>query len=85
MGEQGIAENLALGAQLVNCAPETDGVPKDDGRDGEIEAGGSVSLIFESAVADFAEAMKKHRSGESVARLAFVETGPSRTEAPTAC
>ncbi len=33
MGKQGIAEILALGAQLVNCAPEIDGVPKDDGRD----------------------------------------------------
>jgi len=32
---------------------EIDRIPKDDGGDDEIEAGGSVALIFEGAVADF--------------------------------
>ena len=75
MGKQNIADNLTLSAQLVNGAPEIDGVPEDDGRNGEIEPGSPIPLIFESAVADFAEAMKEHRPGERVARLALVETG----------
>jgi len=42
---------------------------------GEIEASGAVALVFEGAVADFADTMEEQRSRESVARLAFVETG----------
>ena len=38
MSKQGIADDLALGAQLVNGAPKIDGIPEDDGCDGEIEA-----------------------------------------------
>ncbi len=52
---------------------EINGVPEDDGRDGEIEAGSHVSLTFEGPVTNFAEAMKEHRSGERVACLALVE------------
>jgi len=31
MGEQGIVDDLALGAQLIDGAPEIDGVPEGDG------------------------------------------------------
>ena len=75
VGEQLIADDLAAGTQLVNGAPEIDGVPEDDGRNGQIEAGSPVSLIFESSVADFSETMKEHRPGERVARFALVEAG----------
>ena len=75
MGKRIVADNLTLGAQLGKSAPEIDGVPEDDSRDGEIEARGPVSLIFEGAVADFAETVKEHRPGERVARLALVEPG----------
>ena len=38
MGKQIAADNLTLGAQFGNSAPEINGVPEDDSRDGEIEA-----------------------------------------------
>ena len=75
MGKQIVADNLTLGAQFGNSAPEINGVPEDDSRDGEIEARSPVSLIFEGAVTDFAETVKEHRPGEGVARLALVEPG----------
>src|SRR5208282_2253406 len=55
MGKQGIVDDFALRAQLINGAPEIKGVPEGDGRDGKIEPGSPVSLIFEGAVTDFAE------------------------------
>ncbi len=64
MGEQGVVDDLALGAQLIDGAAEIDGIPEGDGRDGEIEPGSPVSLIFEGAVTDFAEAVKEHGPGE---------------------
>ena len=69
MGKQIVADNLTLGAQFGNSAPEINGVPEDDSRDGEIEARSPVSLIFEGAVKDFTETVKEHRPGECVARL----------------
>ena len=71
MGKQLIADDLAAGTQLVNGAPEIDGVPEDDSRDGQIEPGSPVPLIFKSAVADFAEAMKEHRPGERVVGMSL--------------
>jgi hypothetical protein len=50
MSKQGIADDLALRTQLIDGAPKIDGIPEDDGRDGEIEARGPVSLIFKSPV-----------------------------------
>jgi hypothetical protein len=77
MGEQLVADNLPLEAQFGNGAAEIDGVPEDDSRDGEIEARRPVSLVFERPVPDFAEAMKEHRPGERVARLALVDSRPA--------
>ena len=75
MGKQKIADNLTLSAQFGNGAPEIDGVPEDDGRYGEIEAGSPVPLVLKSPVTDFTKAMKEHRSGERVTGLALVEPG----------
>jgi hypothetical protein len=61
--------------QFGHGATEIDGIPEDHGRDGEVEAGSPISLIFEGAVTDFAEAMKEYRPGERVASLTFVESG----------
>jgi hypothetical protein len=44
-------------AQNIGGAFEVPGVPENDRRDDEIEAGGAVLLIFVCAVADFAEPM----------------------------
>jgi hypothetical protein len=46
VGEQLIADNFPLGTQLGNGATEIDGVPEDDGGNGEIEVRRPVSLIF---------------------------------------
>jgi len=66
-------------AQNIDGAFQISGVPKDDGRDDEIEAGGAVLLIFVRAVADFAEPMDEDRQRETVAGFAFVEllAGPA--------
>ena len=73
MGEQIVTDPFAAGAQFSNGVAEINRIPKDDGRDDEIEARCSIALIFEGAVADFAKAMKEHRPGERVARLSLVE------------
>ena len=50
MGEQLVRQRFALSTELCNGAAEVDGVPEDDGHDREVEAGGTVALIFEGAV-----------------------------------
>lgn len=52
MGEQLVGQSFALGAKLGNGVAEVDGVPEDDGGDREVEAGGTVALVFEGAVPD---------------------------------
>ena len=52
---------------------EIDGVPENDGGNGEVEAGGAIALVLEGPIADFAEAMEEHGPLESVVRLAFIE------------
>ena len=83
LGKQKIADNLTLSAPFGNGVPEIDGVPEDDGRHSEIEAGSPVPLVLESLITDFAEAMKEHRPGERVARLALIgvcsRNGQNRT------
>jgi hypothetical protein len=50
---------ISVGAQFGNSAPEINGVPEDDSRDGEIEARSPVPLIFEGEVTDFAETVEE--------------------------
>ena len=78
MGQHGSGYVFEL-AQNIDGAFQISGVPKDDGRDDEIEAGGAVLLIFVRAVADFAEPMDEDRPRETVAGFAFVEllAGPA--------
>jgi hypothetical protein len=64
-----------LGAKLGNGATEVDGVPEDEGSDRKVEAGGTVALVFEGAVADLAVTMEKQGAGERVSGLALVEPG----------
>ena len=75
VGEKLIGNGFAARAQLADGAAEIDGVPEDDGGDGEIEAGSAIALIFEGPIADFAETMEEHGARQGVARLAFVEAG----------
>lgn len=74
-GDKVILDGFATRAQIIDGAAEIDGVPKDDGGHGEIEAGSAVTLVFKSAIADFPETMEEHSARERVAGLAFVESG----------
>ena len=75
VGEQLIGQSFGLGAKLGNGVAEVDGVPEDDGGDREVEAGGTVELVFEGAVPNLAVTMKKQGAGERVSGLALVEPG----------
>src|SRR5271157_5088085 len=77
MSKKLVGDGFGFGAQaqFVDGAAEIDSVPENDGGDGEIEAGGAVTLVLESPVTDFAEAMKEHGTLEGVVRLALVEPG----------
>ena len=75
MGEKLIRDDFATRAQFVDGATEIDGIPEDDGGDGEIETGGAVALILEGPIADFAEAVKEYGARERIARLTLIETG----------
>lgn len=75
MREKIIRDNFAARAQFVDGAAEINRVPEDDCGDGEVEAGCAIALIFEGAVADFAEAVEEDRPLEGMVRLALVEAG----------
>ena len=75
VGEQLIGRSFGLGAKLSDGVLEVDGVPEDDGGDREVEAGGTVALVFEGAVPDLAVSMEKQGAGERVSGLAFIESG----------
>ena len=75
MGEQLIGRSFGLGPKLGDGVVEVVGVPEDDGGDREVEAGGTVALVFEGAVPDLAVAMEKQGAGERVPGLALVEPG----------
>jgi hypothetical protein len=60
---------------VVNGATEINGVPEDDGRDGEIETGSSIPLTFEGAITHFAEPMEEYGAGKSVSRFALFRAG----------
>ena len=75
MGEKLVGNGFAARAKFIDGAAEIDGVPKNDGGDGEVEAGSAVALIFEGAVADFAEPMEEYGARERIPRFALVESG----------
>jgi hypothetical protein len=53
-------------------------VPEDDGGDQQIEAGRPEKLVFESAVAQFAEAVEEDGARKGVAGFPFVKAGCPR-------
>ena len=63
VGEQLIGRSFGLGAKLGDGVGEVDGVPEDDGGDREVEAGGTVALVFEGAVPDLPVTMDKQGAG----------------------
>jgi len=73
VSEKLVGSDFAARVQPADGAAEIDGVPEDDSGYREIEAGSAVVLVFESPVADFAEAMKEHSAREGVSRFTLVE------------
>src|SRR3954454_23541642 len=64
---------------LAHCsdrAAQIAGVPQDDGRDEEIEAGSAVLLVLVGAVADFAEPMNEDGTRQAVTCLALICSEP---------
>ena len=59
MGEEIVGDGLAAGAQLSHGPAEIDGVPEDDGGDGQVQPRGTVALILEGAVSDFSMAVEE--------------------------
>jgi len=66
MGEQVIGNVLGL-AQGGDGAVQIAGIPKSDGGDEDVEPAGPMLLVFEGAVADFAEPMNEDRARQAVA------------------
>ena len=50
MSQEFVGNGLARRSQMVCGAPKVHGVPVDDRRSDEIEAGGAIGLVFECAV-----------------------------------
>ena len=72
VNKQIIGDVLRL-TQRGDGALEVSRVPKDDRGDKEVEAGGVVLLVVESAIADFAEPVDEDCPRQAVAGLALVE------------
>ncbi len=70
-----MAGHLVQRPHVGQCPFEIAGVPQDDGRDQQVEAGGAVGLVLEPTVAQFAELVGEERTGEPIARLAPVQPG----------
>ena len=64
VGQQVIGHVLSL-AHYGDGALEISGVPQDDGRHDQVEAGGVVLLVLVGTVADLAQAVDEHRPRSS--------------------
>src|SRR3546814_3627357 len=56
----------AAAAQMTDGAVEIDGIPERHGRGGEGQAGCTMALVLEGAVAQFAEPVEEDGAGERV-------------------
>lgn len=71
VGEQFVRHLDTAGAQMPDGAVEIEGVPERDGCSEQGQAGGTMALVLESTVAQFAEAIEEDGTGERVAGLAL--------------
>jgi hypothetical protein len=58
MGQELVGDRNSVGAQPADGEIEVGGVPVDDGRGDEAEAGGAEALVLEGAVAELALAVE---------------------------
>jgi hypothetical protein len=75
MSNKIVGNDLTACAQFGHGATEIDGIPADHGRDGEVDAGSPISLIFEGCGRGFRRGGERISPGERVASLTFVESG----------
>jgi hypothetical protein len=61
--------------RLSNAATRVLGVPQNDGRDQQVEAGGTEHLVLEAPVAQFTKPIEEQRASECVTSFAFVQAG----------
>lgn len=66
-------------SQMPDGAVKIEGIPECDGCGEQGLPGGAMALVFESAVAQFAQAVEEDGTGERVAGLALVEDGAGTT------
>ena len=94
VSEKLVGNDFVARTQFGDSAAEIDRVPEDDGGDGKVEAGGAVALVFESPIADFAEAMEdipRHLFSQATAEAAKTKkqeasvANPCPIAAPLAC
>jgi hypothetical protein len=76
--EQFVGHVNTAAAQMPDGTVEIDSVPKGDCRGEKGQPGGTMTLVLERAVAQFAEAVEEDRTGKRVAGLTLVEMLPVR-------
>jgi hypothetical protein len=65
----------STGLQGTDGALQINSIPKGDCDDDQVEAAGSVALVLEGPVPDFAESIEEHGVGQRIACLSFIQTG----------
>ena len=71
--QQAVIDDMAIATQPVCRSLQVNRIPQHDGSRHQVEAAGSVTLLLETAVADFPQAVEEHGAGQRVAGLALVE------------
>ncbi len=74
MLKQGWVQRVIL-SQKTGSPFEIDRVPERDGRDNQVQPAGSMALVFERAIADFAESVETDGPSHGIVCLALVEAG----------
>lgn len=78
VGEQFVRHLDTAGAQMPDGAVEIDGAPERDGCEEQGQAGGTIALVLEGTVAQFAKAIEEDGTGERVAGLVLVKDATGR-------
>ncbi|TCQ05732.1 hypothetical protein C8J40_106255 [Sphingomonas sp. PP-CC-3A-396] len=78
MGEQFVRHLDTAGAQMPDGAVEIDRVPEGDGCREKGQPGGTMALVLECAVSQFAEAVEEDGAGERRPRPGFPFKVPFR-------
>ncbi len=75
MAELLVGDRPASSPELLGSLVEINGVPEDNGRDKQVETAGTVHLVFQRAVTQFAEAVKEDGFGKRISQFVFIRVG----------